>query len=82
MRSVSDGSVSTLQGNSTPDEDGSGGEKSEPLLRVELELQSKSDRNLIVSVGHLHYALCAYYVPSFMNICIISRIASVHIGCV
>uniref|UniRef100_A0A7I4B673 Uncharacterized protein n=1 Tax=Physcomitrium patens TaxID=3218 RepID=A0A7I4B673_PHYPA len=50
MRSVSDGSVSTLQGNSTPDEDGSGGEKSEPLLRVELELQSKSDRNLIVSV--------------------------------
>ncbi|KAG0604647.1 hypothetical protein M758_10G186100 [Ceratodon purpureus] len=51
VRSVSDGSMSTLQGSLTSDEDGSAGEKSEPLLRVEVELQPKrSDHDLTITV--------------------------------
>lgn len=49
--------MSTLQGNLASDEDGSTGEKSEPLVRVEVELQPKrSDHDLTVTVRNLYLA--------------------------
>ena len=63
MRSVSDGSMSTLQGSLASDEDGSTGEKSEPLLRVEVELQPKrSDHDLTITVCNLHCACYMYCI--------------------
>jgi hypothetical protein len=54
--------MSTLQGSLISDEDGSAGEKSEPLLRVEVELQPKrSDHDLTITVCHLHCASYTYF---------------------
>lgn len=54
MRSVSEGSVSSLQEKIAPDEEGSMGELSEPLLRVEIEFQpKKEDHDLAITVSHL-----------------------------
>lgn len=54
VRSVSEGSVSSLQEKIAPGEEGSMGELSEPLLRVEIEFQpKKEDHDLAITVSHL-----------------------------
>lgn len=54
MRSVSDGSVSSLQAKLAPDDESSIGELSEPLLRVDIEFQpKKEDHDLAITVSQL-----------------------------